>query len=170
MLPGMYNGHDRTFFFASYEAYRNKTAAAPTTATIPTAAMYAGDFSAWRDTNGNLIPIYDPATTRVNPNGPGFIRDPFPGNVIPAVRFSQISREVLKLATMRPDLPGVRNNFVYTPGDAISTNPWNKFSIKLDHNLSNADRLGFLLHWGEVLVISGTRTRTPMCTGRTGTA
>ena len=44
-------------------------------------------------------------------------------------------------------------NFVYTPGDAISTNPWNKFSIKLDHNLSINDRLGFLFHWGEVLVI-----------------
>ena len=60
----------------------------------------------------------------------------FPGNMIPANRFSQISREVLNLATMRPDLPGVRNNFVYTPGDAISTNPWNKFSVKLDHNLT----------------------------------
>ena len=181
MVPGLYDGHSRTFFFASYEAYRNKTAAAPATATIPTPQMYAGDFSGWRDASGNLIPIYDPATTRVNPNGAGFIRDPFPGNVIPASRFSQISREVLGLATMRPDLPGVRNNFVYTPGADINTNPWNKFSIKLDHNLSSSDRLGFLLHWGEVLVIppsggptgglpsrstiSGTKTRTPMSTG-----
>ena len=96
MLPGMYNGRNKTFFFASYEAYRNKSAAAPRTATIPTAAMFAGDFSEWRDANGNLIPIYDPATTRVNPNGLGFIRDPFPGNMIPAERFSQISREVLQ--------------------------------------------------------------------------
>ena len=46
--------------------------------TIPTAEMHNGDFSNWRDANGNLIPIYDPATTRVNPNGPGFVRDPFP--------------------------------------------------------------------------------------------
>ena len=153
VLPWMYNGRNRTFFFASYEAYRNKTAAAPTTATIPTAAMFSGDFSGWRDANGNLIPIFDPATTTLNPNGPGFIRAPFPGNVIPTNRFSQISREVLNLATMRPDLPGVRNNFVYTSGDAINTNPWNKFSIKLDHNLSTKDRLGFLFHWGEVLVI-----------------
>jgi hypothetical protein len=115
--------------------------------------MYNGDFSNWRDANGNLIPIYDPATTRVNPNGPGFIRDPFPGNQIPVSRFSQISRNVVQLATMRPDQPGVRNNFVYTPGDAINTNPWNKFSLKLDHNLSGKDRLGFLFHWGEVLVV-----------------
>ena len=115
--------------------------------------MMAGNFSQWRDANGNLIPIYDPATTRVNPNGPGFIRDPFPGNIIPLDRFSTISRNVLQLATMRPDQPGVRNNFVYTPGDTINTNPWNKFSLKLDHNLSDKDRLGFLFHWGEVLVL-----------------
>ena len=54
---------------------------------------------------------------------------------------------------MRPDLPGVRNNFDYTPGELINTNPWNKFSLKLDHNLSSKDRLGFLVHWGEVLVV-----------------
>ena len=68
MVPGLYNGRNKTFFFASYEAYRNKTSAAPQTVTIPTAAMHAGDFSQWRDANGNLIPIYDPATTRVNPS------------------------------------------------------------------------------------------------------
>ena len=153
VLPWVYNGRDRTFFFASYEAYRNKSSAAPRTATIPTSEMFTGDFSGWRTPGGALIPIYDPATTRPNPNGPGFIRDPFPGNMIPQARFSQISRAVLQLATMRPDLPGVRNNFVYTPGAEINTNPWNKFSIKVDHNLSSKDRVGFLFHWGEVLVI-----------------
>ena len=102
--------------------------------------MYNGDFSSWRDASGNLIPIYDPATTRPNPNGTGFIRDAFPNNQIPRERFSHISQEVIKLATMRPDLGGVRNNFAYTPGDQINTNPWNKFSIKLDHNLSRKDR------------------------------
>ena len=153
LIPGLYNGRNKSFFFSSYEAYRNKSSAAPVVRTIPTAEMYNGDFSNWRDANGNLIPIYDPATTRVNPNGPGFVRDPFLNNQIPLSRFSQISRNVIALATMRPDLPGVRNNFNYTPGDQIQTNPWNKFSIKLDHNLSSKDRIGFLFHWGEVLVI-----------------
>ena len=152
-IPGLYNGRDKSFFFASYEGYRNKTGAAPSVVTIPTAEMYNGDFSNWRDASGNLIPVYDPATTRVNPNGAGFVRDPFPGNQIPLARFSSISRTVLALATMRPDLPGVLNNFTYTSGDRIQTNPWNKFSIKLDHNLSSKDRIGFLFHWGEVLVL-----------------
>ena len=51
-VPGLYNGKDRTFFFASYEAYRNKSSAAPSVVTIPTAEMYNGDFSNWRDANG----------------------------------------------------------------------------------------------------------------------
>ena len=123
MLPWLYNGRNRTFFFSSYEGYRNKTAAAPSIATIPTPEMMTGNFSQWRDANGSLIPIYDPATTRVNPNGPGFIRDPFPGNIIPLDRFSMISRNVLQLATMRPDQPGVRNNFVYNLATMINTNP-----------------------------------------------
>jgi len=153
LIPGLYNGKNKSFFFSSYEAYRNKTEAAPAVVTIPTAEMYNGDFSSWRAANGTLIPIYDPATTRVNPNGPGFVRDPFPNNQIPLSRFSQVSRNVLALATMRPDRAGVLNNFTYTPGDQIQTNPWNKFSVKLDHNLSSKDRIGFLFHWGEVLVI-----------------
>ena len=42
------------------------------------AAQRNGDFSALP------VTIYDPPTTRPNPNGTGFVRDPFPGNIIPA--------------------------------------------------------------------------------------
>ena len=79
MVPGLYNGRNKTFFFTSYEAYRNKTSAAPRTVTIPTAAMHAGDFSEWRDANGNLIPIYDPATTRLNRERDGICPRCVPG-------------------------------------------------------------------------------------------
>ena len=62
--------------------------------TVPTARTRTGDFSDFRDTNGNLIPIFDPLTTRLNPafnasrpvsaTNPQFLRDPFLGNIIPA--------------------------------------------------------------------------------------
>ena len=43
--------------------------------------------------NGQPIIIYDPATTRPDPNNPGsFIRDPFPGNIIPPSRISAVGR------------------------------------------------------------------------------
>ena len=52
----------------------------------PDGGQRNGDFSALP------VVIYDPATTRPNPNGTGFVRDPFPGNIIPADRISPISR------------------------------------------------------------------------------
>src|ERR1022692_3411476 len=65
-IPKLYNGHNRTFFFSSYEGLR-ETDPSSALATVPTALERKGDFSQTRDTNGNLIVIYDPATTQLNP-------------------------------------------------------------------------------------------------------
>ncbi len=46
-------------------------------------AQRNGDFSQTFAQNGQLIRVFDPFTTRPNPSGSGFIRDQFPGNVIP---------------------------------------------------------------------------------------
>ena len=46
--------------------------------------------------------IYDPRTTRPNPNGTGFVRDPFPGNIIPQDRISSIS-QILPVVPARSD-------------------------------------------------------------------
>src|SRR5205823_8796557 len=79
-LPHVYNGTNRTFFFVAYEGFVNRQASNALTLSVPTADMYNGDFSNWVDSQGRLLVIYDPATTRPNPSGSGFIRDPFPGN------------------------------------------------------------------------------------------
>jgi hypothetical protein len=76
----------------------NRQASNAQTLSVPTPEMYDGDFSNWVDANGRRIVVYDPATTRPNPNGTGFIRDPFPGNIIPASRFSTVARQYLALA------------------------------------------------------------------------
>ena len=68
VLPHLYNGKDRTFWFFSYEGLRIRRAAT-NTGTIPTTAQLGGDL---RD----QPPIFDPATTRADPSNPGaFIRD-----------------------------------------------------------------------------------------------
>ncbi len=77
-VPKLYNGRNRTFFFFAFEGFRNRVGANDTILSVPTPEMYSGDFSKWVDASGKLIPIYDPATTRPNPNGAGSIRDPFP--------------------------------------------------------------------------------------------
>jgi Carboxypeptidase regulatory-like domain len=145
-IPKLYNGKNKTFFFTSLEYFRNRTGAPANFYTIPLAEMYNGDFSNWKDTSGNVIPIYDPATTRPNPSGSGFIRDPFPGNRIPLDRFSTVSKNILPLATMRPNVAGPRNNFFSTTG--ARTDPWDKFDAKVDHQLTGQDKIGFLYHYG----------------------
>ena len=82
---------DRTFFWFSKDDYLQKSTR-NNVLTFPTARERAGDFS---QTCAPADPIYDPLTTRPNPNGTGFIRDPFPGNVIPADRINPIARAML---------------------------------------------------------------------------
>ncbi len=84
-IPKVYDGKDKTFFFYNYEGWRYRRVSQPITST-PIPEWRAGDFSNLRDATGALVVIYDPATTRPNPNGSGVIRDPFPGNIIPKDR------------------------------------------------------------------------------------
>ena len=72
----------RVFFFVGYEGLRQGS---PSTqiSSLPTDLERAGDFSQTFNSNGTLSAIFNPFTTRPNPNGPGFIRDAFPGNRVP---------------------------------------------------------------------------------------
>ena len=63
VIPGLYDGHNRTFFFADYAGLKEKRGQVFVN-TVPTARTRIGDFSDFRDASGNLIPIYDPLTTR----------------------------------------------------------------------------------------------------------
>jgi hypothetical protein len=55
VLPKLYHGKNKTFFFAGYEDYRN-TSPGTWLSIVPTAAELSGDFTA-------DAPIYDPAST-----------------------------------------------------------------------------------------------------------
>jgi hypothetical protein len=148
-IPKVYNGRDRTFFFFAFEGFRNRVGGNDQIFSVPTPEMYNGDFSKWVDANGRLIPIYDPATTRPNPSGAGFIRDPFPNNMIPANRISAFSRQVMKFGqAVQPNrgaVPGtsayVRNNYIVNSGTIL--NPQTKWSLKLDHNLAANHRVSY---------------------------
>ncbi len=92
----------RTFFFINYEGVRQRTANVGTF-TVPLPEWRRGAFSNLRNAAGQPIIIYDPLTTRPDPNNPGrFIRDPFPNNLIPLDRMkdcgSMISSSILPSA------------------------------------------------------------------------
>ncbi|MDQ2900659.1 MAG: TonB-dependent receptor, partial [Acidobacteriota bacterium] len=93
---------DRAWLFGAYEATPNRSELTATS-TVPTAAQRAGNF-------GSLA-IYDPGTTRPNPNGAGYVRDQFPNNVIPASRFSALGASLLNSYPLA-NVPGNSTLFI----------------------------------------------------------
>lgn len=141
VLPKIYNGKDRTFFFFNYEEWRYVHSQS-NILSVPTPEQRGGDFSNLRDASGKLITIYDPDTTRRNPNGPGFIRDAFPNNVIPANRFDPVSVKMLQFwpaSNRAPTDPFTNsNNWIGQVGENRSMR---QFTTKVDQRLSDRNAL-----------------------------
>ena len=94
---------DKAFFFFNYEALRQR-ARDQLTGTVPTTLERRGDFSQSRQLVGSTcspLQIFDPSTTRANPAG-GFLRDPFPGNVIPTIGSTRWEPMSLPTSPIRP--------------------------------------------------------------------
>jgi hypothetical protein len=153
VIPGLYDGHNRTFFFADYAGLREKRGQVFVN-TVPTALTRAGNFSDFRDNNGNLITIYDPLTTRPNPNfdparpvsaaNPEFLRDPFPGNIIPPDRIHPVGRNIASIYPA-PNGPGNFNNYTSTVNRDTTDHV---FSGRVDHRVSDKDSFFGRFNWG----------------------
>jgi len=121
---------DKTFFFASWEDTTENQGLTFTT-TVPTPALLGGNFAGFK-------PIFDPSSTRPNPNGSGFVRSVFPGNVIPGSQISPVAAKVDALIPA-PTVPGATvNNFVSGPMQTLRVN---RVDARGDENLSEANRL-----------------------------
>ena len=140
-FPGVYNGKNRSFFFFNINWIRVATFPASSFISVPTPAFKNGDFSELKDAQGNLIPIYDPATTRPDGKG-GFTRDPFPGNIIPEDRFSTVAKNVLPFYP-NPTGPGIYNNFLERQ---VNNPKKNNFTIKIDHRIKSSQTFTLTLN------------------------
>ena len=125
-IPGLYNGTDKTFFMYNWEQIRSEVPF-PQVYTVPSALERTGDFSQSRTADGRPITIYDPLTTRLE-NGQN-IRDPFPGNVIPANRIDPVALELLKRVPM-PNTTGLVNNFLVP--DNARADRYDQHVVKVD--------------------------------------
>lgn len=148
-IPGVHNAREKTFFFFDYEGRRNRD---PFTQlfTVPTLLQRQGDFSQTKNGAGNLITIYNPWTTRPDPNNPNrFIRDPFAGNKISCAAINPATGKPLcdpvALAALKfypePNLTGDvsgLNNFAASGNDRLDKD---LLSIRIDHNLSQRHHL-----------------------------
>jgi outer membrane receptor protein involved in Fe transport len=141
IIPKIYNGKDKTFFFGSYEGLR-WVRGLITTGTMPTNLERQGDFSASRNAAGQLITIFDPVSTTDDPARPGrSIRQPFPGNRIPNNRFDAVSRNLLPYFPLAnaPGNPFTNvGNYATNPSAPIIKNTW---SARIDHHLNERQRI-----------------------------
>src|SRR5687768_14511463 len=100
---------NKLFFMSNWEGYKDEKTSL-VNFTVPTAAMRAGDFSAFAS------PIYDPATCTVV--GTARSCAAFPGNRIPSNRLASISQKLLEFYP-EPNAAGTTNNYVSTQDRVI---------------------------------------------------
>jgi hypothetical protein len=140
-LPGIYNGTDKTFFFVNYEGMRRR-AANFAQHTVPTALQRAGDFSQTFNANGTLQTIYDPLTTRPDPNRPGqFLRDAFPGNRIPPERINPVARSAQQYYPQPNSAGRAFTNQQNLVLQGSYPEPQDRIDTKVDHNFNSRQRL-----------------------------
>ena len=133
--------HNKTFFFFNYEGTRQGSPD-QVLGTVPTDLQKSGNFSQTLDAKGEQDIVYDPNTTRADPNHPGsYVRDQFPGDMIPASRFSPISVNVLKFYP-QPNRPGQGasniNNFLQT-GKSVTNK--DNYLARVDHYINERNRI-----------------------------
>ncbi|MDX1979130.1 MAG: carboxypeptidase-like regulatory domain-containing protein [Bryobacteraceae bacterium] len=137
-IPKIYNGKDRTFFFFGFQRHHEKVTETFIGA-VPTPQMYGGDFNF----GANSFPVFDPDTTRQE--GTRWVRDPFPGNVVPQNRFDPVSRNILSRNPWRqantagvPTPTGPAQNLVVP---TLGRYYFNRWDWKVDHNFSTNHRM-----------------------------
>jgi hypothetical protein len=142
-IPGLYDGRNRTFIFGSWESIRQSDPEAILT-TVPTSLERTGDFSQSFNSKGNLLAIYDPLSTRPNPDVPGsFLRDAFPDNVIPANRQDPVAKKLMSYYG-EPNQTGDPlthvENFAWS---GTSPDQYDSLLIRVDHNINDLQRIFF---------------------------
>ena len=134
VIPKVYNGRNKTFFFADYQGTRIRSSET-FLASVPTLAWRNGDFSGFQ-------PIFDPKSTVVNPDG-SVTRQPFPNNQIPVQQFDAVGKRLIDLFPA-PNVAGsvassgVANNYLSNPTSPDDTD---QFDIRIDHQISDSDSI-----------------------------
>lgn len=135
VIPKLYNGKNRTFWFVDWEGPRSRSAT-QTQYYVPTPAMANGDFSGLIDSSNRLQVLYDPWSTGAAPN---YQRTPFVNNQIPITRESPTAKYLFSI-TPAPNVPA--NNPLITQNYwGYTTNAANIFMAvgRFDQRFSDRD-------------------------------
>jgi hypothetical protein len=163
ILPRLFNGHDKLFFFYAYEGFTDSAPTATTT-TVPTDAERKGDFSA-------LLPLgcasgaYDPTNPAVCTNGKAnqyqlynpynatftngkVVRQPYANDIIttPLDPVGQAVMAYYPEPTQAGEADGEGNYFSNFP----STDKYFSNMGRIDFNVSQRNKMFFALHQSSV--------------------
>ncbi|HYW48183.1 MAG TPA: carboxypeptidase regulatory-like domain-containing protein [Bryobacteraceae bacterium] len=130
VVPHVYNGKDKTFFFISYQGMRLRQGS-PANSTVPSAGERTGDFSA-----PGLNTIYDPLTTV------GTSRSPFPGKIIPASRLAPQATFFLPYIPLPNTASGTA---VYSPNSSLRRE---ELILRADRQITTNNKL--FVRWSYV--------------------
>ena len=133
VLPKLYNGRSKTFFFADFEGYRRNTVAS-SLRSVATTKIRGGDFS-------DETPIFDPLNVRNDPtSATGIRRTQFPGNIIPQNRWDVPARRLLSAFPL-PSNPTARVNNYLANLNLVQN--WDQGDVRVDHQISSNDNIFF---------------------------
>jgi outer membrane receptor protein involved in Fe transport len=142
IIPKLFNGKDRLFFMANYEAFRQRRTV-QSTYTLPSDAMRSGDFS---ELLGQGVRIYDPATRVVDANG-NVTAAPFANNRIPSSRIHPIAARLLEFYPG----PNLQTASLVRNRQQGNRTPINKdqFILRMDFNESANSQWFGRYSWGD---------------------
>jgi len=140
-LGRLYDGRNKTFFFANYEGTRWRRGDIFAT-TVPSTIQRSGDFTKTFTPAGDLIVIYDPLTSApLTPGSTIYRRQVFPGNIIPQSRLDPVGANLVKFYPV-PNATGdpvtQTQNFLSNAQRQINKN---EGAIRLDHNFNDKLRM-----------------------------
>jgi hypothetical protein len=122
---------NKTFLFGSWQGTRQNSGAGTIVETLEPAAYRTGDFSSLKTA------INDPSLSVPNAAGTGFVKTPFPGNIIPKSRIA-LASSLLEASLPLPETTAAANNYVASPITILKRDQWDQ---RGDQNFSNADKL-----------------------------
>lgn len=143
VIPGLYNGRDKTFFMLDYETSRSTSAGSLTLGSTPSLLEREGNFSQSLQ-SGKAVQIYDPSSGRLQ--GTTVVRDLFPGNIIPASRISPLAKIYLQYYPMpnRDPLAGSTHEQNYLGRNVTLGDP-QRWTGRLDQNWNSVHTSQFSL-------------------------
>ncbi len=140
VIPKVYNGKNKTFFFVDYEGLRQVQSTAALD-TVLTPKMRTGDFSELS------TPIHDPLLPG-NPN--------LSGNIIPTADIAPAALKLLQFMPP-PNAPGLTSNYV---AKVVTNDSWDQTVDRVDQNIGEKTRLFFRIAYISDVPVNGATNPT----------